>query len=187
MTLSCLRGNLFTLLALRSGLHPLLRNPTMGWHVTICSPHFCKPLQYMARTLDQWCTTSLNDYSQFVFNFLLSLRNFVNILIFTLQCLCLLLHNTTCFGLTGHHELRICSKTGRCSITLSRVWVTIDGVWISDWIYWPLTDCNYKNTITNHHTLKITTAHANPSQSAFTSRFPVMDLNNRDSSVSVLG
>jgi hypothetical protein len=30
------RGNLFTLLSLRNGLHPLLRNATMGWHVTIC-------------------------------------------------------------------------------------------------------------------------------------------------------
>jgi hypothetical protein len=35
MTSSCLRGNLFILLALRNGLHPLLRNPTMGWYVTI--------------------------------------------------------------------------------------------------------------------------------------------------------
>jgi hypothetical protein len=48
-----------------------------------------------------------------------------------------------------------------------------------------MTTCDY-NTITNLHSLQITTAHAKPSQSAFTSRFPVMDLNNRDSSASVL-
>jgi hypothetical protein len=27
---------------------------------------------------------------------------------------------------------------------LSRVWVTIDGVWIGNWIYWSLTVRNYK-------------------------------------------
>jgi hypothetical protein len=30
------------------------------------------------------------------------------------------------------------------SYILSRVWVTTDGVWIGDSIYWPLTDHNYK-------------------------------------------
>jgi hypothetical protein len=29
-------------------------------------------------------------------------------------------------------------------IILSRLWVTIDGVWIGNWIYWTLTDRNYK-------------------------------------------
>jgi hypothetical protein len=47
-----------------------------------------------------------------------------------------------------------------------------------------VTTSNY-TAIANLHTLQITTAHANPSQS-FTSRFPVMNLSNGDSSVSVL-
>jgi hypothetical protein len=29
-------------------------------------------------------------------------------------------------------------------LILSRVWVTIHGVWIGNWIYWTLTDRNYK-------------------------------------------
>jgi hypothetical protein len=50
-----------------------------------------------------------------------------------------------------------------------------------------VTTCNY-NTMTDLHTLQITVTatHAKPSQSAFSSRFPVMDLNNGDSSASVL-
>jgi hypothetical protein len=55
-------------------------------------------------------------------------------------------------------------------LVLSRVSVTIDGVSIQHW-----------NAIANHHTLQITIAHAKPSQSAFTSRFPVTDLNTGDS------
>jgi hypothetical protein len=35
---------------------------------------------------------------------------------------------------------------------------------------------NYYNTVTNFHTFQITTAHAKSFQSAFTNRFPVMDL-----------
>jgi hypothetical protein len=42
------------------------------------------------------------------------------------------------------------------------------------------------STIANLHTLQITRAHAKSSQSAYTSRFLVMDLNNGDSSASVL-
>jgi hypothetical protein len=42
------------------------------------------------------------------------------------------------------------------------------------------------NAIANLHNLPITTANAKPSQSVFTSRFPVTDLNNGDSSASVL-
>jgi hypothetical protein len=44
---------------------------------------------------------------------------------------------------------------------------------------------NY-NTISNFHTLQITTAHAKSFQPAVTSRFLVMDPNNADSSASVL-
>jgi hypothetical protein len=48
-----------------------------------------------------------------------------------------------------------------------------------------VTTSNY-NAIDNLHNLQITIAHAKPSQSAFTSRFPVTDLNNGDFSASVL-
>jgi hypothetical protein len=71
------------------------------------------------------------------------------------------------------------------TIEPTRVWVTIDGVWIGDWIYWPFTDRKY-NSITNFHTLQITTAHAKPSQSAFSSCFPVTNLKNGGSSASML-
>jgi hypothetical protein len=30
------------------------------------------------------------------------------------------------------------------TVVLSHVWVTIYGVWIGNWIYWPLTSRNYK-------------------------------------------
>jgi hypothetical protein len=42
------------------------------------------------------------------------------------------------------------------------------------------------SAITNLHTLQITRARAKTSQSAFTSRFQITDLNNGDSSASVL-
>jgi hypothetical protein len=54
--------------------------------------------------------------------------------------------------------------------------VTIDGIWIGGWIYWPLihTTRNYKhlNVIANLHTLQITTAPAKPfpAYCVFTSR-----------------
>jgi hypothetical protein len=48
-----------------------------------------------------------------------------------------------------------------------------------------VTTSNY-NAVVNLHTLQITTAHAKPSHSAFTSRFLIMDLNTGDSSASVL-
>jgi hypothetical protein len=44
---------------------------------------------------------------------------------------------------------------------------------------------NY-NAIANLHNLQITTAHGKPSQSVFTSRFPVTDLNNGHFSASLL-
>jgi hypothetical protein len=68
---------------------------------------------------------------------------------------------------------------------LSHVWVTIDGVWIGDSIYWPLIDSNY-GSIANLPTLHITRAHAKTSQSALTCRFLITDLNDKDSSASVL-
>jgi hypothetical protein len=40
---------------------------------------------------------------------------------------------------------------------LSLVWVTIDGVWIGDWIYWPLTDCTELSLI---HALVFSLQHA---------------------------
>jgi hypothetical protein len=48
-----------------------------------------------------------------------------------------------------------------------------------------ITASNY-SAIANVHTLYITSAHTKSSQSAFTSCFLVMDLNNGDSSASVL-
>jgi hypothetical protein len=48
-----------------------------------------------------------------------------------------------------------------------------------------VTTSNY-STITNFHTLQITAAHAKSFLSDVTSRFPVTDLNNGDSSASVL-
>jgi hypothetical protein len=46
-----------------------------------------------------------------------------------------------------------------------------------------VTTCNY-NAIAILHNLQITTTQTKPSQSASTSRFPVTDLNNGDSSAS---
>jgi hypothetical protein len=48
-----------------------------------------------------------------------------------------------------------------------------------------VTTSNY-NGIVNFHTLQITAAHVKPLQSALTSCFPVMDVNNGDSSASVV-
>jgi hypothetical protein len=67
--------------------------------------------------------------------------------------------------------------------------VTLDRVWIDDQIYCtivrPVTTSNY-SVIVNLHTLQITRAQAKPSQSVFTSRHLVTDLNNVDTSDSVL-
>jgi hypothetical protein len=52
--------------------------------------------------------------------------------------------------------------------------MTIDGVWICNWIYWTLTDCNYNySAVANSHTLQFTTACAKSSRSAVSS--PVDD------------
>jgi hypothetical protein len=68
--------------------------------------------------------------------------------------------------------------------TLSRIWVTIDGGWIGNWIYWTLTDRNYSNysAIANSYTLQITTAGIKSSQPAQSSpvvawwRLPTADV-----------
>jgi hypothetical protein len=46
--------------------------------------------------------------------------------------------------------------------------VTIDWVWIGNWMYWPLTDRNY-SAIANSHTLQFTTTHIKSFQSAVSS------------------
>jgi hypothetical protein len=55
-----------------------------------------------------------------------------------------------------------------------------------DHLYTRLVSTSNYSAIDELHTLQITRAHANSSQSAFTSLFLVMDLSNRDSSASVL-
>jgi hypothetical protein len=56
--------------------------------------------------------------------------------------------------------------------------VTIDGIWIGNWIYWPLTDHNYNyKSLTGLHTLKITVTAAHIKSSVFSSRLLVTDLN----------
>jgi hypothetical protein len=55
--------------------------------------------------------------------------------------------------------------------TVSCVWMTTDGVWIGNWIY-------YYDTIANSYTLQFTTTHIKFSQFDFTSRFLVTDPNN---------
>jgi hypothetical protein len=63
---------------------------------------------------------------------------------------------------------------------LSRVCVTIDGVWIGECTYWPLTHswlwtARTYNIIVDLHTLQIFGAHAKSSQSPFTSLSLVTD------------
>jgi hypothetical protein len=60
------------------------------------------------------------------------------------------------------------------------------GFWIEDHFNTPLVTISNYSAIANLHILQIVTAHFEPSQAAVTSSFPVTDLNNGDSSVSVL-
>jgi hypothetical protein len=89
------------------------------------------------------------------------------------------------------YENPVCKHYLVCALAskvLSHVWVTVEGVWNGDSIYWPLqivTTSNY-GAIAYLHTLQITTAYARSSQSALTSRFLVTDFNIGDSKVSVL-
>jgi hypothetical protein len=67
----------------------------------------------------------------------------------------------------------VCNST-TLDYVLARVLVTIDEVWIGEWIYRPLvhTTRNYKHNATaNLHILQMTRAQAKFSQSAFTSSF----------------
>jgi hypothetical protein len=52
-------------------------------------------------------------------------------------------------------------------LILSRVWVTIDGVWVGNWMYWIFTDVTTSNysTIANSHILQFTTARTTSSHS----------------------
>jgi hypothetical protein len=50
-------------------------------------------------------------------------------------------------NLVGKHQIMkysVCDASLLGENIFSRVWATTDGVWISIWIYWPLTDRNYK-------------------------------------------
>jgi hypothetical protein len=72
---------------------------------------------------------------------------------------------------------------------LSRVGVTVGGVWFDGVIahlYTRLGTTNNYSAIAELHNLQLTREHAKSSQSAFTSRFLVTDLNNGDSSASVV-
>jgi hypothetical protein len=84
-----------------------------------------------------------------------------------------------------HNGQHGCMKgiTISIKIIVSHVWVSIGGVWFGDCVYWPLTNCN---TIANLQTLQITTARTKLSHSTSTIRFPVTDLNNGNSTASVL-
>jgi hypothetical protein len=61
---------------------------------------------------------------------------------------------------------------------LSRDWVTLDGVWIGDSIYWPLTlDFHNCNSFTATHTVQITVTAAHIFLHVFSSRLLVTALN----------
>jgi hypothetical protein len=53
------------------------------------------------------------------------------------------------------HSYLLCFPSYLCLASviclLSRVWVTTDGVWIGNWIYWSISDRNY-SAIANTHT-----------------------------------
>jgi hypothetical protein len=64
-------------------------------------------------------------------------------------------------------QLRLC--------ILSRVWVTVDGVWIGDWIYWTRTHTTRNNSLTG---LQITNCSTHKVFYVFISRFLVTDPDN---------
>jgi hypothetical protein len=71
----------------------------------------------------------------------------------------------------------------QCFVTC--VCVTIEGVWIGEWIYWPLVHSKY-SSVTNLHSLKITRAPAKlfPTFCGLTSRSLVTASNSENSSAS---
>jgi hypothetical protein len=67
------------------------------------------------------------------------------------------------FKHTSHHRVYIRS----ISVMLSRIWMNVDGVWIDNSIYWPLTHTQLETTsnygaTANLHNSQITTAPAKP-------------------------
>jgi hypothetical protein len=106
-------------------------------------------------------------------------------------------HTASCCGGCTNRNVPLLEESGRTTEeldssnnVLSRVCVTIDGVCIGEYIYWPLvhtavTTSNY-NGIVNPDTSQITGTHIKIFQFVFSRRFLVTDLNNEDSSVSVL-
>jgi hypothetical protein len=72
------------------------------------------------------------------------------------------------------------SPTGCFSQYCYVLGVSIDGVWIGDWICCTLTDSNYKydnyNALTNSHTRLLTTTHTKSSQFVFTSHLLIREL-----------
>jgi hypothetical protein len=51
--------------------------------------------------------------------------------------------------------------------------LSVDRIWIGNWIYWTLTECNY-STVANPHTLQFATAHTKSYQSPVSSLVDVL-------------
>jgi hypothetical protein len=54
------------------------------------------------------------------------------------------LNGRSCMLIFREYVKRSLNVLSICVVIMSRVWVTIDGVWIGNWIYWILTEPNYK-------------------------------------------
>jgi hypothetical protein len=77
---------------------------------------------------------------------------------------------------TSHNDVKTLSVW--LYYVLSRVWVTVDGVWgFVTWFTDHLQIVTTSSSVANPYTLQITTSHAKFSQSVFTSRFLVTDPN----------
>jgi hypothetical protein len=76
-----------------------------------------------------------------------------------LQCNMPLCFNFNCFQSFHGVQLNIYIFQITLCIILSRIWVTVNRVWIGYWTYRPLIDCNYNyGAIANSNTLQFTTA-----------------------------